>query len=136
LSIDFSLASDVASTTVGIMSTPGPLLSHARLDVYRCAIEFLGQTTKLLDSLPRGNAALADQLRRAALSVCLNIAEGAGKVSPSDKKKHYAIARGSALECSAILDCSLVLNLIEPDAAERGNAVLARIVSMLSKMAR
>jgi four helix bundle protein len=112
------------------------LLSHARLDVYRCAIEFLGLTTTLLDALPRGNAALADQLRRASLSICLNIAEGAGKVSPSEKKKHYAIARGSALECSAILDCSLVLHLIEVDAAERGNTILARIVSMLSKMAR
>jgi four helix bundle protein len=118
------------------MSTPNPLLSRARLDVYRCAIEFLGITTTLLDSLPRGNAALADQLRRASLSICLNIAEGAGKVSPSEKKKHYAIARGSALECSAILDCSVVLHLIETDAAERGNAILARVVSMLSKMAR
>ena len=55
---------------------------------------------------------------------------------PVGKKKHYAIARGSALECGAILDCSLVLNLINADAADRGNALLARIVSMLSKMAR
>jgi hypothetical protein len=50
-------------------------LSHARLDVYRCAIEFLAFAVSILSSLPKGNADLADQLRRASLSITLNIAD-------------------------------------------------------------
>ena len=73
------------------------------LDVYRCAILFLGHASALAQRVPRGHATLADQLRRAALSVPLNIAEGTGK-GDRDAARFYTIARGSALECAAILD--------------------------------
>jgi four helix bundle protein len=113
-----------------------PVLSHTRLDVYRCAIEFLAVTTRIRESLPRGNADIADQLRRASLSVPLNVAEGAGKTSTLEKRKHYAIARGSALECGAILDVCAVLRIVDPADIEPANALLARIVGMLTKMTR
>ena len=112
------------------------MLSHAKLDVYRCAIEFLALAVSILSSLPKGNADLADRLRRASLSVSLNIAEGAGKTTLPDKRKHYAIARGSALECAAILDAAEILKLVEPNVAARGNALLVRVVAMLTKMSR
>ena len=119
------------------MPTPEtPVLSHARLDVYRCAIEFLALAASILSSLPKGNADLADQLRRASLSVTLNIAEGAGKTTAPDKRKHFAIARGSALECAAILDAAEILQIVDPTVVVRGNALLTRVVAMLTKMAR
>ena len=45
-----------------------------------------------------------DQLSRAAFSVPLNIAEGAGKFSKADKKNFYTTARASVFECVAIMD--------------------------------
>ena len=67
---------------------------------------FLGVASTLAERVPRGHSALADQLRRAALSVSLNIAEGSGKGTMEDReaRRFYAIARGSALECAAIVD--------------------------------
>jgi hypothetical protein len=51
------------------------MLSFQRLDVYRCSIELLAFSATI--DFPRGLSHLADQLRRAALSVPLNIAEAA-----------------------------------------------------------
>jgi four helix bundle protein len=112
------------------------MLSFQKLDVYRCAIEFLARSTKLPHNLPRGHSALAEQLRRAALSVPLNIAEAAGRVSPADCARHYAIARGSAMECAAIIDALLVLSVVDQREHEQAADLLARILAMLTKLCR
>jgi four helix bundle protein len=112
------------------------MLDHERLDVYQCAIRFVAAALVLLAKMPKGQAQLADQLRRAAFSIPLNIAEGAGKVTPRDRSRFHAIARGSAMECGAILDIIALLDM-PPDADIAAcKNLLVRIVSMLSKMCR
>lgn len=105
---------------------------HERLDVYHLAIEFVARANDVVEQLPRGRGYLADQLQRAALSVVLNIAEGAGKFSPADKAVFYTRAPGSATESAAVLDVCRRLNLMPSVDADK--AVLERIVSMLTKL--
>jgi hypothetical protein len=50
------------------------MFGFQRLDVYRCAVLFLASAARLGDQAPRGYAALGEQLRRASLSLPLNIA--------------------------------------------------------------
>jgi four helix bundle protein len=50
---------------------------------------------------------LLDQLRRAAISVPLNLAEGSGHMSRADKKHFYTVAQSSTYECVAILQLLL-----------------------------
>ena len=83
------------------------MLSFQKLDVYQRAIDFLALTADIAADVPRGNAALLDQLRRAATSIPLNIAEVAGRTGEADAARTYAIARGSAMECAAALDALL-----------------------------
>ena len=109
------------------------MLDHERLDVYRTAIEFAGLAFRLIEQLPRGNAALTDELRRAAVSVPLNIAEGNGR-SGGEKAQYMRIARGSAMECGAILDILRLLKVAPIDEIEGGKALLVRVVSMLTKI--
>ena len=113
-----------------------PQLSYERLDVYQLGIAYVALMAPLLDALPRGNAALSDQLRRAALSIPLNVAEAAGKVSAADRSRYYATARGSAMECGAILDVCRALGTVEEGRRTEGKALLVRIVAMLTKMCR
>jgi four helix bundle protein len=76
-------------------------LDGERLDVYRVAVEAQVTAATLI---PAEHRVLRDQLERASVSVVLNISEGAGRRSRKDKRRHYAIARGSAMECAAALD--------------------------------
>jgi four helix bundle protein len=112
------------------------VLSFQRLDVYRCAIEFLALAIDLTTRLPKGYAALADQLRRAALSGPLNIAEAAGRPSETDAARHYGIARGSAMECAAIIDGLSLLSVLTDAENRKAVELLARRVAMLTKLCR
>src|ERR1700704_342786 len=114
----------------------GDMLTFQNLDVYKCSIQFLARAIEFLESFPRGYGGLADQLRRAALSVPLNVAEGAGRISDADAARHYGIARGSAMECAAIVDALVILQAIDGRQHASGVDLLARVVAMLTKMIR
>ena len=110
------------------------MLDHEKLDVYQRSTEFFALAVQILDNLPKGNSILSDQLKRASLSIPLNIAEGAGKVSALDKQRFYAIARGSAMECGAVFDALKILSMVESDRYEQGKELLERVVAMLTRM--
>ena len=108
---------------------------HERLDVYQAAVQFLVLADTIASALPRGRAYLADQLRRAASSSSLNIAEGAGEFAPADKARFYRMARRSATESAAILDACRILSLTTESSSQAGRALLLRVVAMLTAMA-
>jgi four helix bundle protein len=111
------------------------VLSHEKLDVYQRAIEFLAAALRIAESLPRGQAPLADQFRRAAMSIPLNIAEGSGRSAGSaDRSRFRGIARGSAMECGAILDVVRLFQVAPEADWVQAKSLLVRIVEMLSKM--
>ncbi|MDC0357946.1 four helix bundle protein, partial [Oligoflexia bacterium] len=103
---------------------------------YQFAIELLATLSQITHHLPHGYAFIADQLKRAAVSIPLNLAEGAGKQTPKDKKRFYGYARGSALECGAIIDCCLTMDIITLSHVETAKPKIIQVVKILSKMAR
>jgi four helix bundle protein len=111
------------------------MLDYEQLDVYQAAIAFAEVAFRIVGLLPRGHATLADQLRRAAMSIPLNIAEGSSK-SPTERAHFHRIARGSAMECGAILDVVRLLKVVSEEELARGRELVIRTVSMLSRMCR
>ena len=77
---------------------------HERLEAYRFAVAFYGHVKTIRAQLPRGLGPVGDQISRAAASICLNLAEGAASRFRDVKRRHFAIALGSAAECAAALD--------------------------------
>ncbi len=69
----------------------------------------------IIFSIQKDYPYLADQLKRASLSVQLNLAEGTGRVSNQDKKRFYIISRSSLFECVSILQSFKDLNAINED---------------------
>lgn len=77
------------------------------LKVYQKALVFVDEVYKVLRVFPlKERFVLIDQLRRAALLIPLNIAEGSGSTS-REFQRYLSVARGSALECLASLQVAL-----------------------------
>jgi four helix bundle protein len=107
-----------------------PQLSPERLDCYRVALEFNVLAARLV---PRGHRDIRDQLTRASLSVSANLAEGCGRAA-ADKAHFYTIARGSAMECAAIIDVIRSLGLAPVLTCKEARWLLVRIVQMLTRL--
>jgi len=125
-------ASDPTPAPAPAATAALPLLDAEKLDVYRVAVEFQVLAARLLPR--RGLAALRDQLDRASVSIVLNVAEGAGRVSGPDKARFYAMARGSATECAAIVDLALARGLAPVSACRVARSLLVRLVQRLTKL--
>lgn len=110
--------------------------NYEKLDVYQCAVTFLAMVAGLVPTIPCRQSLLADQLKRASLSIPLNIAEGSGKSTPNDSRRFYAIARGSAMECAAALDACRIMRIGNQKTIREAKDLTERIVAMLSKMVR
>ena len=80
-------------------------LNHQKLAVFAVSRQFVLECYKLSNILPADEKfGMISQIRRAAVSVHLNIAEGASRKSEVERKRFYEIARGSMIEIDAALD--------------------------------
>lgn len=110
-------------------------LSHKNLEVYRLSLQLMEETYKITKSFPKDEQyILVSQLRRAAISVCSNIAEGASRISKREKKRFYEIARGSIVEIDTQLGISCILKYSEKEKQVLIFSILASLFKMLSKM--
>jgi four helix bundle protein len=98
-----------------------PAKNYRELIVWQDAIKIAKAVYKLTEKFPKHeNYALTDQIRRAAVSVPSNIAEGQAMKAPGDFRRFLHIAFGSLAE----MDTQLVL------AQEFGYLVIEDIESM------
>ena len=89
-------------------------LAHTRLDVFKTTkllVLSCYSKSKLLPLDEKFN--MVQQLRRAALSVHLNIAEGCSRKSSIERRRFFEVSRGSAIEVDTIFDISIDLNYIK-----------------------
>jgi four helix bundle protein len=80
------------------------------LDCYQLALQVLREVYRVVRQLPQEERYnLADQMRRAAVSATLNIAEGYGRYHYLDSLRFYYVARGSLNEVlSGLIACNEV----------------------------
>lgn len=72
------------------------ILNHQKLDIYKASQSLVLECYKISKQFPADEKfGMISQLRRAALSVHLNIAEGASRQSEKERKRYYEVSRGS-----------------------------------------
>ena len=75
-----------------------------KLDVWKRSIDFADELFQIADDLPQKyQFSLGEQLRRAALSVPTNIAEGSGRDSEKSQAYFYRVAKGSVYETVSLM---------------------------------
>jgi four helix bundle protein len=110
-------------------------LAHTKLDVYKCSREFVLSCYSITRLLPyEERYIITQQIRRAAMSVHLNLAEGSSRKSQTERKRYYEIARGSIIEIDAALDICFGLNYLSIETMQPTGDLMVRTFRMLSSM--
>jgi four helix bundle protein len=101
-------------------------LNHQKLEIYSASQACVLECYKFTKSLPSEEKfGMVTQIRRAALSIHLNIAEGASRKSEVERKRFYEISRGSLIEIDAALDIANQLGFFKNyDAEQLGDSII------------
>ncbi|HRO70342.1 MAG TPA: four helix bundle protein [Chitinophagaceae bacterium] len=110
-------------------------LSHTKLDVFIVSKAFVFDCYRQTNSFPPAEKfGMISQIRRAALSVHLNIAEGCSRKSLKERKRFYEISRGSLIEVDAALDIAVDLGYATKQGLETAGMLMVRIFQLVSRM--
>ena len=104
------------------------------LRIYRDALSVVRDAAAVAGAVGAHDADLARQLRRAAASVPLNIAEGSG-VAGRNGRVRYGTALGSAREVRACIDVAVALGYVAEPGCE-ANDRLDKVIATLFKLTR
>ena len=110
-------------------------LSHKNLDVYKISLNLVKEVYKATAHFPKEEQyVLISQIRRAAISVCSNIAEGASRISKPEKKRFYEISRSSLVEMDTQFEIAIILEYYKTAQIQELEEYLKSTFKMLSKM--
>ena len=82
----------------------------------------------------RDRVAIADQMRRAAMSIPANIAEGNARNSRPDYLRFLAIAAGSLAELETHIELTRELQLLPPDSLTVAQGLLNETGALLTRL--
>jgi four helix bundle protein len=99
--------------------------THKDLDVWKDAINFVTKVYKMTSSFPKEEMyGITSQIRRAAVSIPSNIAEGAARKTTNEFRQFLYIALSSAAELNTQLIISHNLGFMDKDNTDMLNSEL------------
>jgi four helix bundle protein len=114
-----------------------PIRSHRDLDVWQRGMEIAEQIYRLTADFPDSERyGLISQLRRAAVSIPANIAEGNARSSTKEYLRHLSIAVGSLAEIETFLDLSVRLHFGAAEIIHELNELIGEERRMLRGLQR
>jgi len=114
------------------MNSERTISDHRDLDVWRLSMELARRVYVGTNAMPSSERfGLTDQMRRAAVSIPSNIAEGYGRGSRKEYCQFVRISRGSAAELETQLLLASSLDMLSADVAAELLDLVARVRQML-----
>ena len=110
-------------------------LSHKKLDVYQISLKLVKEIYNVTQQFPTEERFLiVNQVRRAAISVCSNLAEGSARKSKQEKIRFFEISRSSAVEIDTQFEISLILQYVQNEQIAQLEQYLESVFRMISKL--
>lgn len=107
--------------------------SYKELIVWQKSIGLVKEIFLLTNAFPKSELyGIISQMRRAAVSIPSNIAEGYGRKSHKEYSQYYSIAYGSALELETQIIISKDLGLASEKSFIQAEALLLEVLKMLN----
>ncbi len=108
-------------------------LSHKKLVVWQKSIDLVNEIYTLTAEFPSTELfGITSQLRRSAVSIPSNIAEGSARSSNSERRRFLEIARSSLVELDTQLEIALNLQLCSEDDVQSITETMNRMFGLLS----
>ena len=110
-------------------------LNHKKLDVWKLSFDLTINIYELTQLFPASEMyGLTSQLRRAAVSITSNIAEGAARSSIKERYRFFEISRSSLVEVDTQLLIALNLNYVSEEDIQRLDELLNHLFAKLSNL--
>jgi four helix bundle protein len=110
-------------------------LSHTKLAVFSESQKFALECYKITKLFPQDEKfALVQQIRRAATSVHLNLAEGSSRKSEVERKRYYEISRGSLIEVDSAIGIAYELGYVNQEQLKVLGDLIIKVFKMLTGM--
>lgn len=110
---------------------------HKKLTVWQKALELVKEIYEVTNTYPKGEEfGLKSQLRRAAVSVPSNIAEGLTRRTKNDKLHFLNTADASLSEIDTQLEISLMLGMLKESRFNEVEEVLVTVEQLLGGLKR
>jgi len=113
--------------------------SHEQLEAWKFAMQLVKAVYQMTSDYPTEERyGLAQQMRRAAVSIPSNIAEGAGRNGAKEFLNFVGISRGSLAELETQLQLAVMLGFAAPDhpAIELANSTGKLLTGLHKKLAK
>ena len=112
---------------------------YRKLTVWQKAVELTTEIYKISQEFPKSEIyGLTSQMRRCAVSIPSNIAEGAGRTSPKEFAHFLGIANGSAFELETQIIIAYKLDYVDEETCKNlgqlGEEVQKMIYGLLKKL--
>lgn len=109
--------------------------NYEKLEIWRDGIELVKNIYMVTLKFPGHEVyGLTSQIRRAAVSVPANIAEGHGRGTKKDFRQFLYIAKGSLQELCTLIHVARLLNYIEESTAYRIQSQILSLVRRISSL--
>ena len=110
-------------------------LAHTKLTVYKYTEALTLECYHITRHFPTDERfAMVQQIRRAALSVHLNLAEGASRKSMAERRRFFEISRGSVIEVDTALHVAIALNYVSIDEIKKLGELITNTFRLLTGM--
>ncbi len=110
-------------------------LAHTKLNVFQSSQILALECYRITKEFPNDEKfAMVQQIRRAAVSVHLNIAEGSSRRSKIERCRYYEIARGSVIEIDTAFDIAQHLSYTSLEKLQQLGEALINTFKLLSGM--